>query len=230
MRYSSAVDKYQFEILDKLLTMGKKDVLQKGEIFQDTDNKLYMSYIEEGYIKRYSIRNDGSLAVQSIYGPGYYFPLTLAWKIVMDVDIYQGPEIFHYEAMTKTVVRSIDNRTFTEAINSTPLMYKDLFFVAGRRTHSNIQRIENINIATSYKRVAHQLLYFASVFGAKQAGSKMIINLPLTHQDIADVISSTRETVSLAIAELKREKIVKSGAGKKIIVLDVEKLKDTAYS
>lgn len=230
MRYSTAVDSYKTKRLDDLVCPGTEATLQKGEVFQTTDTNLLMSIVISGYVKRYSIRNDGSLAVQSIYGPNYYFPLTLAHKLLLNQEVYSGPEVFHYEAMTETVLRSIDSETFREAVDKDPLLYKDLLYVSGRRTHSNIQRLENMNLSTSYKRVAHQLAYFAEMFGTKQKGARITIDVPLTHQDIADVISSTRETVSLALAELKREKIIRSGPGKHIIVLDYDRLNETAYA
>src|SRR5690606_31993055 len=159
-------------------------------------NSLHLSRIATGYIKRYSIRNDGSIAVQSIYGPGYYFPLTGAWKVTLGQNVYDGPEIFHYEAMTPTEVYSIDNKTFYDAAESNPLSYQALFFISGRKTHSNIQRLDNLHLSTSYIRVAHQLLYFAKMYDVKKNGNRVTIDVPLPHQDIADVLSSTREKVS----------------------------------
>jgi CRP/FNR family transcriptional regulator len=55
--------------------------------------------------------------------------------------------------------------------------------------------------------VIAELLYFAERFG-KQQGSKIIINAPITHQDIADSINMTRETASRALGKLFDEGLV----------------------
>ncbi len=212
-----------------VISRGRRIVLKKGQVFQNSDTNLQMSVIKSGYIKRYIIRNDGSLGVQSIYGPGYFFPLTVAYKLLLEQDTYSGPEAVHYEAMTNAVIYSLDNETFKTEVSKDMSLYRSLFYVSGWRTHSNIQRLENMSLLVYYNRVAHQLLYFIELFGKKQ-GNGVIIDVPLTQQDLADILSSTRETVSLCIVELKKKRIIKSAHGKKILVLDIVKLKREAYA
>lgn len=215
--------------LATVISKGRKTVLKKGDVFQSSDTKLEMSLVKEGFVKRYTIRNDGSLAIQSIYGPEYFFPLTIAYKILYQSNLYEGPEVLHYEALTDAVIYTIDNVAFKRAVEIDPSLYKDLFFVSGRRLHSNIQRLESQSLTNYYAQVAHQLLYFARSFGTSRGG-QIVLDIPLTQQDIADILSTTRETVSLSIKELKNKKIIKSGARKRIIVLDMEKLQTEAYS
>lgn len=216
--------------LYKLVSSGVMVPLKRGQIFQDSNTNLRMSLVGKGYIKRYTILNDGTLNVQSVYGPGHFFPLTIAYRLLLDQEIYHGPETIHYEAMTNAVIYSIDNESFVQAAKAEPAeFYKELFFISGRRTMSNIQRLENVHLDVSPKKVAHQLLFFGYEFGSKR-GETVTIDLPLTHQDVADVIGTTRETVSMAVAQLKSENLIQSGTGKRIIIPNITKLKDFAYS
>lgn len=212
-----------------LILKGRKVTLKKGDVFQSSDTNLEMSLVQKGYVKRYMIRNDGSISVQSIYGPGYFFPLTIAYKVLYKSDLYDGPEVLHYEALTDAVIYSLDNLTFKEAVEADPMLYRDLLFVSGRRLHSNIQRLENLSLIGYYAQVAHQILYFANMFGTKK-GNQVVIDIALTQQDIADVLSTTRETVSLSIKELKNKKLIKRGPRKRLIVLDLKGLETEAYS
>ena len=206
---------------------GKKSLYRKDQIVQSTDDTLLLRLITKGFIKRYLIANDGSLGVQSIYGPGDIFSLTYAFKILLNQSIYAGPEVYYYETMSDVELYTLDNEILHSKMKENPLLYKDFFSQAGRRLESNIHRLENLTLQNSYKRVAHQLAYLARDFGEKTS-TGICINVPLTHLDIANVLSITRETVSISVAQLRSNGLIKTG--KKIVVPDLDKLEEEAHS
>jgi CRP/FNR family transcriptional regulator len=213
--------------LHELLLTGRRSKRSKGQIIQSTEGQRTINLVSSGFIKRYLISNTGNLGVEVIYGEGDIFPLTLMFKTLFDQDIYEGPEVYYYEAMSETQIYSIDISTLAENVEKNPLLYRDLLSESGKRLHSTLNGLENLALRTSHKRVAHQLVYFANQFGEKRA-SGIKINIPLTHQDLADILSLTRETVSTCIAKLREEKLIKTG--KNIIVPNIEKLKEEAHS
>jgi CRP/FNR family transcriptional regulator len=184
--------------------------------------------VKKGYIKRYLIRKDGTLGVQSIYGPGYIFPLTIIFKILFDHVIQSEQEVYHYEAMTDTELYTIDNVTLMHNIHADPILYRDLLMVCGDRFASNIQRLENLSLHVFYKRVAHQLVFFAKYFGRKTPAGTLIL-IPLTQQDLADILSATRETVSLSVRQLTKKGLIKKSE-KNFVIPDVEALEEEALS
>lgn len=212
--------------LHKLLLTGKRSKRSKGQIIQTTESQRTVNLVESGYVKRYLISNTGSLGVEVIYGPGDIFPLTLMFKTLFDQDIYEGPEIYFYDAMCETKIYTIDISELSKAVEGNPLLYKDLLSESGRRLHSTLNGLENLALKSSYRRVAHQLVYFAAQFG-EQRPSGIKIAVPFTHQDLADVLSLTRETVSTCISKLRDKKLIKTG--KYIVVTDLEKLKEEAH-
>jgi CRP-like cAMP-binding protein len=213
--------------LHNLITKGRQYKLAKGQIIQSTDERQVVNLICEGYIKRYLISNDGSLGVQVIYGPGDIFPLTLAFKVLFNQDIYEGPEVYYYEAMTDAEIYTIDTNTLLDAAKKDEEIYKFLLQESGVRLHSMINGLENLSLRRSHKRVAHQLAYLAHRFGKKTASGTQI-NIPLTHQDMADILSATRETVSQSMAKLRDKKLIKTN--KFIVIPDIKKLEQEAYS
>lgn len=217
------------KLYELVTTNGRKINLKKGEVFQSSDQELQFSVVQRGYVKRYMIRKDGSLGVQSIYGPGYFFPLTVVYKILLNQSTYSGPEVLHYAAMTDASVYAIDSQKLKTAVQNDPSLYTDLFYVSGRRIQSNIQRIENSSLQVYYNQVAHQLLFFGEIYGKKR-GRETIIDLPLTQQDIADVLSTTRETASLSLRALRQKGLIKAGSGKHIIIPSMRRLSKEAYS
>jgi CRP-like cAMP-binding protein len=221
---------YRLKISDNLrdlMLKGRKFNLSKGQIIQSTDDRRVFNYIVSGYVKRYLIANDGTLGVQVIYGPGDLFPITLAFSILFDQEINESPEIYYYETITETEVYTINEADLKSEVEKNPSLYRDLMVIAGKRLHSTLHGLENVTLKTSYYKVAHEIYYLAQRFGEQKAtGTKILI--PLTHQDLADILSLTRETVSAAMVQLRNNKLIKSN--RNIIVLDMKKLGEEAYA
>ncbi|OVE78777.1 hypothetical protein BVY01_01635 [bacterium I07] len=167
------------------------------------------------------------LGVQYIVGPNYIFPLTPVFKTLLDQTIYSGPEIYYYQCITPVEIYSLDQESLKAAVSKDPLLYKDLFVESGIRLQDNIHRLENIALKNSYKRLAHQIAYYARQFGTEQI-SGIKLDLALTHQDFADSLSLTRETISTSMIKLREKGLIKTN--KHIIVTDVNKLEKEAYS
>jgi len=219
--------KFKASKLRQLLLSGRRYTFSKGEVIHSSIESKELNLVVKGYVKRYLISNDGRLGVQSIYGPEDIYPLTPVFKNLFDQDIYQGPETYHYEAMVEIKLYTIDLADLARNATQDQLLYRDLLWVAGRRLQSNIQLLENLALRNSLKRVAHQLAFYARQFGEVKA-SGIKINLPLTHQDIADILGITRETVSTCIAQLRQEKLIRTG--KNITVPNIKNLEEAAYS
>lgn len=213
--------------LRKELVKSRLVTVPKGEVIHRSDNGLKFFMIASGYIKRYLVTNEGTLSIQGIYGPGYIFPLTSIYKLVLDQKLYRGPEIYYYETLCPSKIHFIEEEEFRQIIERNPNLYRDLFAVAGSRLRSNIQEIENMSLRNAYARVAHQLLYFSRTFGVSN-GETVQIPVPLTHETLAAVLNLARETVSQSISHLREEKLIKTN--KYIMVLDSERLEQVAYA
>ena len=212
--------------LHELLTKQPVIKYPKGQVIETTDGVKRFYLVKSGYVKRYLISNDGELGVQVIYGPGDVLPLTLVFKALFEHDINDGPETYYYETMADTELYGIDLASLLAAIETNNLLYRGLFREAGRRMESTLQGLENLRMKTSYNRVAHQLVYLAKQFGQKTAAG-IKISVPLTHQDIADVLGVTRETVSSSMTRLRKKGLVKNSRG--IIIPDLDKLEAEAH-
>lgn len=217
--------------LHNLVRSGRRNVFSRGQVLQSSDGRLMLGLIDTGYIKRYQITSSGSIGVHGLYGPGNFFPLTLAFELLFTEAeyLYTGPEVFYYEALTDVAIYNIENEVLTTAIDADPMLYRGLLAESGKRLHFYIQRLENITLKNSSKRVAHQLVFWAMEFGEDLDKSKGIKILPpMTHQLIADVLSLTRETVSQSIGELRNKGLIKTS--KAMVIPDLAKLQEEAYS
>lgn len=213
--------------LHELMMNGKLYNRTKGQVIQTTENEKAFYLVKSGYVKRYMISNSGSLGVQVVYGPGDFFSITQVFKMLFGRDVNDSPEVFYYEAVNSAEIYSMPIEDLLAEAEKNQLIYKDFFLVSGNRLHSTLHGLENMTMKNSYKRVAHHIYYFARRFGEKKAsGTK--INIPLTHQDIADMLSLTRETVSMNMVQLRNKKLIKPG--RYLVIPNMEKLSDEAYS
>lgn len=211
------------KVRGRIMKSSRRQVLQTS----DTQKALYL--VKSGYIKRYLIRNDGSLSTDLIYGPGDVFSLLLVFRVIFDQEILDSPEIYYYEALTDDVeLYSLPAESLKGLIEESPVLYKDLLHEAGKRMTYETHGLENISMKDAYKRVAHQLAYYARQFG-EASGDKVAIIPPLTHQDIADLLSITRETVSTCMTRLRKKSLI-AVKDRQIIVNNLEKLREEAFS
>ncbi len=187
---------------------------------------MLLSVLEAGYVKRYSITDDGGQSVQSVYGPADIFPLTPVFKAIFHQEIYHGREPFYYEPITPVVMHTIDRVALENAVAQDATIYRDLLYVSGTRLGSNIQRLENMSLRVANRKVAHQLVYFADTFGEKTKEGTRIL-APLTHQSLADILNLARETVTHCMIRLEAKGLIK--VDKHIIVTDIEKLRQAAH-
>lgn len=207
--------------LHELMLKGKQYTLPKGQLVQSFGDHDSLHSIEEGYIKRYLITSDGRKSVQNLYGPGDVFPMTPLYRAAFGIDVYSGPEQYYYEAATPLTMRSQDIAQILNAIEVNPLLYRDLFYASGVRLNSYIHRMEDRSLHSSLYRLAHLLNFLGLHFGAKTPEG-LVIQLPLTHQDICELLDLTRETVSRDMTRL-RERGMIDGV-KNIVILDRARL------
>jgi CRP/FNR family transcriptional regulator, cyclic AMP receptor protein len=212
--------------LTRLLQKQKVYKYSKGQVLLVSDDVPYLYYMHKGYVKRYAITNEGTISVQAINGPGQIFPLTPIYSKILKQPLYDGPEVHYYEAMSSIEVTKISPKDLEQILQKQPDLYQGILIETGKRLHANIQLLENISLKTSLKRVAHTLLYLSRQFGApSKKGVK--IKVPLTHQDIASILDTTRETVSVCMSELKKSKLIT--AGRRIVILNPKKLEELVY-
>lgn len=199
---------------------------KRGEAITNTDDLEHLWFVEKGFIERFQILNSGAIRAQSFYGPGDIFPLTYVFQKLMDRDIYHGPETYYYEALGNVKLFKISGDELKRAVERDPLLYKDLLAVSGNRFASNIQLLENHALGDAHKRVAHQLLFYAKRFG-KQSKKGTNIPMPITQQDLADLLSLTRETVSVCMQALRNKNLIVGT--RDIHVVSMEALQAEAY-
>ncbi|MDX6379467.1 MAG: family transcriptional regulator, global nitrogen regulator, partial [Rubrobacteraceae bacterium] len=111
------------------------------------------------------------------------------------------------EAVTDVRVAGVQKSALTETIKRRPEFAMKLFFYFSERVRQSDEVIESLLHREVSARLATLLLNLSDRFGESNGAGKML-DMRLTHQDLANMIASTREAVSKVMSELQREGLI----------------------
>jgi CRP-like cAMP-binding protein len=204
-RITRFLSKYQ------LLKFRKKDVILRAE---DVPQGVY--YILKGYVRVYSITPSGNELTLNLFKPGSLFPLTWALS-----DIENG---YFYEAMTPVDVYRAPKEDFFDFIKSDKEILLEMIKRILVSLNTQTARMQYLTMGNAEDRIINTLLLLASVSGARFDGV-IKIGIPVTQQDVANFSSVTRETASVEINRLIKQKLLMKKR-KYYLIDDIELLKD----
>jgi len=152
----------------------------------DSTDALYVIY--EGKVKVTIDDNEGKEVILSMLGPGEYF----GEMALLDDE----PRSASVTTKETTQLLIISKNDFMDLFSSNPIAFNLLKDLIKRLREAN-KKIEGLALLDVYGRVARILNQYA-----KSQEGKMVIEEKLTHQEIANMIGSSREMVSLILKEL----------------------------
>lgn len=126
------------------------------------------------------------------------------------------------EAMEDTLCCLIDKKIFFSFIKDKPYIVLRLNKMLSLKIYELEMLVEQLTFKSVMERMVYLFLKLSEKFGVHFNEGKMI-NINLTHSDIAAMIGSTRESTTLALNKLKNLGLIDSRK-KKIILPDLEKL------
>ena len=130
------------------------------------------------------------------------------------------------EAVTESRVAGIQKASLERVIRSDPAFALKLFSSLSERLRQSDEVIESLLYREVSTRLATLLLNLDERFG-EENGAGRLIDVRLTHQDLANMIASTREAVSKVMSEFQRDGVVES-RNRRIAIIDGEALAEHA--
>lgn len=200
----------------KFFLKQKPRLYKKGQIVIHPDepsNGIY--YIEKGFIKAYSLTENGGEKCHIFFKTGEIFPLVATFRNL-------GRHAF-FETMDDTIIRKADKEEFMDYIKSSHLYLLDVIDRIIIILAAYVDRVDNLEYTKAYSRLIQRLLLMSERFGKEYNGS-VILEIPVTHKDIANTISLTRETTSRELLKLEKKKLI-TQKGHTLVVNNVEKLR-----
>ncbi|MFC7785768.1 MULTISPECIES: Crp/Fnr family transcriptional regulator [unclassified Rossellomorea] len=187
VRSASAIS----DLPGKLVNYSIKEV-----IFQPFSLSKNLYRIQTGKVKLYKNSEDGRKIILTMLGEGEFFS-NIACFSLDDEGVYA-------EASDDTILTVISHKQLDSLSVTKPAFLAELFFTFNQHMKQRNMFLERIMHAPVKERILYLMSFLMKNFGEKQ-GRFMKITVPLTHQDIASFIGSTRETVTSLTKELITE-------------------------
>ena len=179
----------------KVLQYSTGDTVINGE---DEPDGVYL--IKKGFVKAYSTSHDGHANLLLIHEAGEFIPLPWALDGFHVTGLY-------YEAMSDVKVIRSSKDKLRVAMGNNMWLTQEVLNQAVNVIAIYTQRIQILEFRSARGRVIAELLFLVERFG-KPHGAGVLIEAPITHQDIADSINMIRETASRALEQLFEEGIM----------------------
>lgn len=200
-RYLELIDQFK---QGRLLTYRKGEIILRAA---EEPSGVYC--IEQGFIRVYSITDQGEENTHVIYKAGEVFPLIWAFNNI-------ARNVF-YESLDVSQLWWLSKDEFLHLAKTSHKVSYLVLYQAVNQFHIFADRLDNLEYTDALEKVVYRLLYLAGRFGQKKS-KKIIINAPITHQLIASSINLARETVSREIEILEHKGLVSHQ--KRLIVLN----------
>ncbi len=196
----------------------EESVKKKSTIFSPGDPSQKIYILKEGHIKISRVSEEGREVTLALLEPGDIFG---------ELEVLQdSPRDTLAEALDDSQLCVIQKEHFLSMIHRKPEYSFRLVKLIGFRLKKIENRVEDLVFRDVHSRAALLLLQFSKDYG-RAVPEGIQIDLKVTHQEIANLIGSIRETVSAVLGEFKKEGLI-AFEGRHIIVSRPDLLKERA--
>lgn len=174
---------------------------RRAAIYQNGDERDAVYGLVEGHIKL--LRDDGQTrrrALLDILPPGVIFG-----EDALYADGQRDRTAVACDAVT---VMRIAKADFQRWLAEYPALHHYLLTMLGERVARAENRIIALALDGIARRLARWLVVMAERYGTTLESGEVVINLKLPHREIADLVGSTRESVTMHLNELRRQRLI----------------------
>ena len=214
-----------FNILEGLSATEMMDVeaktvmtsAKKGQfIYFPEDPSKTIFFLKEGRVKIGNTSEDGRENIKAILQPGEIFgELSLAGE--------GNREDFAQALDSQVVICAMSVKDMEELMESNSAMGLKVTKLIGYRLKKLERKLRSLIFKDARTRIVEFIHEMAEERGTK-VGDETLIMHHLTHQDIANLTASSRQTVTTVLNELRSANVI-NFERKRILVRDLQKLK-----
>ncbi|MFD1360181.1 Crp/Fnr family transcriptional regulator [Lentibacillus salinarum] len=207
--------------MEPIIELAKHRVYRHGtHIFMQGDPLTNVYFIHQGKIKIYKTDFHGREQIVNVLQPGDMFPHQGFFR----QDDYPA----HAEVLEDAVLIYIPIQSFEHFLVNHPEICIKLFRVLGDIIVDLQGRLEEKILHNTYEQIIMLLLRLSRGYGKETNDGLIKLTTQFTNRELANMIGSSRETVSRTLTQLKKQNLVttdKSGA----ILLDTDALEDELF-
>jgi CRP-like cAMP-binding protein len=199
----SLLDELPMEDLQIIDDLSEMKPVKKGTLILSPEKPIEaLFFLKKGQVRLYRMNQNGKQFTVDILVDGNIFGETSTMSLTDD-QIYA-------EAMIDTYLCILGKYEFENFIESNPKIAIKFINILSMRLKELYSLSEKIALGDVKYRLLYLLLKLSEKTGRRK-NEWQTIEMKLTHQDVANMIGSTRETTSAIISQLKKDGFIKKG-------------------
>ena len=183
-----------------------------GTIFARGDSGDALFVVKEGIVKLVSLSGRGTETILHILPPGAIFG---------EILFSEDRRAFSAHAEKGCVVAALPKEVLAGLLSAIPAFSMNFIRLLSRRLAKVEKEYAGFGHTWSYHRLANTLLRLSEEHGIRTSGGTTL-SIRLTHEELANLIGTTRETVTTQMGRFRRLGLVRREG--KLLRLDVPRL------
>lgn len=206
------------EEIDNIARYFHEKEYKKGDyIFFEGDEKPGIYIVETGIVKLTKETADGKTVILRLVTPGEVF----GWLVLGESKV---DSTYTAQVLIDSKVLHISNADFIRLLTQYPAVAVKITCDASKKLLEAYDRLKSLAAEKVEGRIANLLLELSKKIGKEENG-KLVINAPITRQDLAEMTGTTVETAIRIISKWKKEGLINTERGK-IEILDPDYFED----
>jgi len=166
----------------------------------DQSDSVYL--LSGGLVRLCHLTMEGKQSIINLVEPGELFGEFGLFGL--------GPAEEYAEVVEAASVIQIPGEELRQLMRHYPEGSQRLMLLMAKRRRRLERRIKSLLFQSNRQRLVYLLLELAENYGGV-AGDGIRLRIRLSHQDLANMIGSTRESVTVLLGELQNEGLIKVG-------------------
>jgi CRP/FNR family cyclic AMP-dependent transcriptional regulator len=194
------------QAVDTLRAAASIQVFEPGAMIFEPDRKPdYVFLLETGLVRIFRTSPRGQEITFGYVRPGEVFGELAVFS--------DKPRESYAAAVERSTVVRVGRDVFSDVIQTRPSIVFSVATQIGDRFKHIESRVEDLMFRSARSRLARILLHLADEFGC-QEDEHSVIELRLTHAELATLAGTSRPTITIALAEFEEEGLIRRRAGK----------------
>jgi CRP/FNR family cyclic AMP-dependent transcriptional regulator len=168
-------------------------------IFREGESADSLYVLKKGMVRLISLSDQGRETILHILKPDEVFGELL---------LSEEKRAFTAIATEDSLVTIISQESFVELLSSVPTVALNFIRLLSKRLATVERGLAEFSHTWSYHRLARVLLQLSDKYG-QEVPSGTVINVRLTHEDLANLIGTSRETVTTQLSKFTRMGLLK---------------------
>jgi CRP/FNR family transcriptional regulator len=171
-------------------------ILHQGETCEN------VLFITDGFVKTYTIADDGDEKLIAILGPGDVMNLEAAL-------FTDQAHRYYFEAMTDGKLRILEAKQLEKKLEKNPAALFGLVRYLMTRNDELAQTLDNILQAKADVKLVNMLALLVQRFGQELSEGMVTLPFTLSHAQLASMVGTTRETMTVQVRQLTKRGVLK---------------------